>query len=287
MIELTDLFRRLGRAWVWVAAQFVLTLVLLLVGLAWTRIPDKHVWQVALTLIVPVLLAISFLELEAGTMRALADDDGRRVKLVWGAMTLLVWVALFWACWAVLDWCDDRIPVWAGYLNSRASAGSRATVFTFEHVQKWLTQAEWLLRWIVVPGKIIPYATASAQWGWRLPFRKIIRLLLSWRWWPAVILAALVGVVLPGHFFAGAPHGTVSHQVWAVILKLAGSYVLAVGCWVVLLAWCAVQFGRRAGGADDGGDYAEVPVPVLSGPRREDSVRLSLPESDDVGGGKA
>jgi hypothetical protein len=96
-----------------------------------------------------------------------------------------------------------------------------------------------------------------------------------------------VGVVLPEHFFAGAPHGTVSHQVWAVILKLAGSYVLAVGCWVVLLAWCAVQFGRRAGGRDDGGDYAEVPVPVLSGPFREDSVRLPLPESGDDAGGKA
>lgn len=142
MIEFSDLFRRLGRARIWVAGQFVLTLVLLLVGLAWTRIPDKHLWQVLLTLIVPILLAISFLELEAGTMRALADDDGRRVKLVWGAMALLVWVALFWACWAALDWCDDRIPAWASYLNSRASAGGRATVFTFVHIQKWLTQAE-------------------------------------------------------------------------------------------------------------------------------------------------
>ena len=66
MIELTDLFRRLGRAWVWVAAQFVLTLVLLLVGLAWTRLPDKHVWQVALTLIVPLLLAISLLNWKRG-----------------------------------------------------------------------------------------------------------------------------------------------------------------------------------------------------------------------------
>jgi hypothetical protein len=287
VIEFRDLFRRLGLAWRWVAMQFGLTLVIAVLGLAWTRLPDKHVWQVVLTLIVPMLLAISFLELEAGTMRALADDDGKRVKLVWGAVTLLVWVALFWACWAALDWCDDRVPEWAGYLNSRASAGGRATVFTFEHIQRWLTQVEWLLRWIVIPGKIIPYAMASSQWAWRLPFRKIIRLLLSWRWWPAVILAALAGVVLPGHFFAGAPHGTVSHQVWVVILKLAASYLMAVGCWVVLLAWAAVLFSRDAGGRDDGGDYAEVPAPVFSGPLREDSVRLPLPESGDDVGGKA
>ena len=110
-------------------------------------------------------------------MRSLADDDGKRVKLVWGAMALLVWAALLLALWALLDWCDDRIPLWAGYLNSRASAGGRATLFTYAHLQLWFTDIEWLLRWIVIPAKLIPHAIASAQWGWRLPLRRIIRLL--------------------------------------------------------------------------------------------------------------
>jgi hypothetical protein len=283
-----DLVRRLRGNWRWVAAQFVLTLILILLGLAWTRLPDKHWWQVALTLLVPLLLAVCVLELEAGTMRALADDDGRRVKLVFGAMTLLVWVALFWACWAALDWCDDQIPSWASYLNSKASAGERATVLTYVHIQKWLTIAEWVLRWIIVPGKIIPYAIASAQWSWRVPFRRIIRLLLNWRWWPAVVLAALAGVALPGHFFAGLPQGTVTHQIWAVVFKLVASYVIAVGFWIVLLAWAAVLMSREAGGAEQGGDDdSMVPVPVGSGPLREDSVRLPLPESGGDSGGIA
>jgi hypothetical protein len=261
-----ELFRRLRGSKNWVVLQFCLTLLLFLAGLAWTRLPDKHWWQVVLTLLVPLLLAISALELEAGTMRSLSGDDGRRVKLVFGAMALLVWVALYWACWAALDWCDDRIPTWAGYLNSQASAGERATVFTYDHLQKWFTVAEWILRWIIVPGKIIPYAIASAQWGWRIPFRKIIRLLLNWRWWPAVVLAALVAVVLPGHFFAGLPHGTVTHQIWAVALKLVGSYVLAVGCWLLLLAWAAVLLDHGTDGAEQGGDDSLVPVPESSEP---------------------
>jgi hypothetical protein len=282
-----DLGRRIRLSAGWVGAQFVLTLLLIVIALAWTRLPDKHVWQVLLTLLVPLLLAISALELEAGTMRALADDDGRRVKLVFGAMTLLVWVTLFWACWAVLDWCDDQIPVWAAYLNSRASAGTRATVFTFEHIQRWLTFAEWLMRWIIVPGKIIPYAMASAQWGWRVPFRKIIRLLLRWRWWLGVVLAALVGVVLPGHFFAGLPNGTVTHQIWAVALKLVGSYVLVIGCWVLLLAWAAVLLGRSGPGKNPPDDDSLVAVPVGSGPMGEDAVRLPLPEDGEDAGGDA
>jgi hypothetical protein len=261
--------------------------LLALAVLAWTRLPDKHVWQVALTLVVPLLLAICVLELEAGTMRALADDDGKRVKLVYGAVALLAWVALFWACWAVLDWCDDRISLWAGYLNSKASAGERARVLTYEHLVKWMTVAEWLLRWIIVPGKMIPYAMASAQWGWRIPFRRVIRLLLDWRWWPAVVLAACASVLLPARFFAGVPNGSVSHQIWAVGLKLAASYVLVVGCWLASLAWAAVLLSRRAGGAEQGGDDSLVPVPVGSVPLREDSARLPLPESSDDAGGNA
>ncbi len=287
MSYLKNLVLRLRASLGWVAAQYVLSVVLALLVLAWTRLPDKHVWQVALTLLVPLLLAISALELEAGTMRALANDDGKRVKLVFGAMALLVWVALFWACWAVLDWCDDRIVQWAGYLNSRASAGERATVFTYEHLQKWMTLTEWVLRWIIVPGKIIPYAMASAQWGWRLPFRKIIRLLLNWWWWPAVVVTALVCVLLPEHFFSGLPHGTVSHQIWAVAVKLAASYVLVVGLWVLLLAWAAVLLSRGAGETTRGGDDSLVPVPMGPGPLSEDAARLPLPESGDNSIGEA
>jgi len=258
-----SLFERLQLARGWVVAQFGGMLLLILAGLAWTRLPDKHVWQVALSLLIPVLLAISTLELQAATMRKLADDDGRRVKLVWGAMTLLVWIALGCAVWAALDWCDDQVPQWAGYLNSRAPADWRATVLTYEHIARWLAALEWVLRWVVVPAKIIPYATASAQWGWRLPWMRVLRILWNWQWWLAVLAASLAGVWLPGTFFTGTPSGTVQAQVWHVGLKLAGAYLLAVGCWVLLLGWVTTLFGRQRPPAEE----ALVAVPVLASPK--------------------
>ena len=106
-------------------------MLLILIGIAWTRLPEKHVWQVALSLLLPLLLAISALELQAGTMRSFADDDGKRVKLVWGALSLLVWIVIVWLCWAMLDWCDDQIPQWAGYLNSQSPAHWRAKFLTY------------------------------------------------------------------------------------------------------------------------------------------------------------
>jgi len=281
-----ETFRRIGKAWAWVAAQFWVTLLLVIAVLAWTRLPDQHSWQILLSLLVPLLLIIAMLLLQACTMRTLTDDEGKRVKLIPGAATLVVWVAVVWACWIILDWCDDRIPQWAGYLNSQASTHTRARLLTYEHLQHWFVLAEWILRWIIVPAIMIPYAMASVQWGWRIPLRRVLRLLWNWRWWPAVVLAALIGVALPVRFFASEPQGTVAHQVWIVVLKLVGTYLLAVICWVLLLAWAAVLLVRTQRGANPSSD-SFVPAPVHSGPLGENSTKLPLPESGDDSSGNA
>src|ERR1017187_8525532 len=276
MTDLRDLLHRLLRAWMWILGQFIGTAIFLIIGLAWTRLPDSHVWQVALTLIIPLLLAISVLELEAATMRSLADNDGRRVKLVLGALTFLIWIALGCVAWLVLNWCDEQLPQWSGYLNSRTSAHWRAKVLTYQHIQHGLTIVEWILRWIVVPGKLIPMAMASAQWGLRIPLGRIIRLLFSGRWWLGVVVITLAAEALPTKLFTSLPRGTVSAQVWHVSLKLAAAYVLIVGGWVLLLAWLAVLFSRfspdesqhRSGPTDspDDKNLVGVGVRVPTGP---------------------
>jgi len=284
---LNDLFRRLRMSLPWVAAQFWATLLLVLAGVAWTRLPDQYAWQVGLTLLLPLVLLALALLLEAGTMRKLLNMEQGRAPLAMGALTLVAWTAIVWLAWWLLDWCDDQIPVWTGYLNSRASAHLRATLFSYEHIQSWLTILVWIFRWIVVPGKVIPYAMASAQWGWRLPLRKLIRFLLNWRWWLAVVVAVLLAVEWPSHFFTAEPQGTVAHQVWSIALKLAGAFLLAVASWVLLLAWAAMLLGRSRPSKGKPGDDSLVPAPVGVAPLGEDSVKLPLPEGGDDTGGKA
>lgn len=285
--EMNDLIRRLRSGGGWVAAQYWAGLLLLLAGVAWTRLPDKHAWQVGLTLIVPLVLLALALLLQAGTMRDLLGEKHGRVPLASATLLLLVWFAITCCAWWVLDWCNDQIPAWSGYLNSRASAHARATILTDEHIQRGLTFLVWILRWIAVPAKVIPHAMASANWGWRLPWPRVWRMLLKWQWWLAVGAAALLAVEWPSRFFIGEPRGTVAHQVWAVILKLTGGYLLAATAWVLLLAWAAVLLARGVHGSQNPDEDALAGVPVHSGPLGQDSVRLPLPEGGDSAGGNA
>lgn len=239
-----DLCQRLHSSIGWIAAQFWATPLLVGAGILWTRLPEKHVWQVGLTLIIPLLLLGAFLVLEAGTMRRLLGSGPERVRLLYGALTLLLWIAVAWAAWAVLDWCDDQTYLWSGYLNSKTFAHLRAKAFNYQHIQLSIATLIWVIRWIVVPGKLIPYAIASVEWGWRLPWLRLNRMLLNWRWWLAVAIAAIVCVALPSHFFAAEPSGSVSHQVWAVSIKLVGAWLFATCGWVLALACAAVLLAR-------------------------------------------
>lgn len=242
MTLFATLFRRLGHSWRWLAAQFLLTPMLLLLGLAWTRIPEKNFLQVALTLLLPLLLAISFLELEAGTLRAFATSNGRRVKLVWGAVGLLAVGLLLWIAWGLCDDVTNHATDWASYLNSQSPAHTR--IFTFERYLHAFTVAGWILYWIVTPALLLPVALGVAEAAHRIAWRRVFHLLIDWKWWTGVTLAALLGVLLPSHFFNALPHGTVQAQEWHLSLKLGGAFLLKLASWILILAWLGVLFDR-------------------------------------------
>ena len=259
-----DGIARLKRAWPWMVAQFVGLALLISLGLLWTRIPEKYSWQVALTFVLPAAMLYGFLVLQAGTLRAWlrpevadtteeatdSDDEEarepRRVWLGWGALTLVLWIALGWAAWIGLDRADAQTYQWAAYLNSKLSPHARATWGSFDHMNRDLESALWALRWIVVPGLLIPLACCTAAWGLlRTPWRRGLRVLARWKWWPVVAIWALLGEAWPQTWFNGEPHGTVHAQVWRVLLKLAGAYLLAVLGWNKALGWSAMLVDPR------------------------------------------
>jgi len=288
-----DWLKRVRRAWLWIVLQFAGVALLIALALLWTRIPEKHVWQVLLTLLIPLIVAAAFVVLQAGTFRGFlhpARPQGtRRIALGWGAATLPIWIAIGWVLWSLLDRFDDHTFQWAVDLSSKASAHARVHWASYEHLNRDLTWAGWTLRWVIVPGLLMPLAS-SAAWGLRrLPWRRVLRLLIDWRWWPGVLFSALVGEAWPQTWFDADPHGTVHQQVTRVILKVAAAYLLGIWCWVRLLGWTAMLLDDppSAAGADDGGE--PVPEPALVAPLggKHTSVRLPLPDTDEGIGGNA
>lgn len=295
-----DWGRRLLRARLWLAVQLIAIALLILAGLGWTRIPEKHAWQVALSILIPLLLAACFLLLQAATLRAIlrARPDGGqsagllRVSLAWGAATLIVWVAIASLLWMLIDRPDDQLTSWASYLNSRFGAGARSRIATFAHLFAALTWARRILEWVVIPGLLLPLA-ASARWGLRrLPWRRVFHVWMSWRWWLGIVVASLLGVFWPQSFFDALPHGTVSAQVWRVVLKLAAAYLLAIASWIGALAWVAAllnsDLAPTKDAGDDSGDLTCVGVRVKPPDGgKHGAVRLPLPETSDNSDGDA
>jgi hypothetical protein len=290
---IADWLVRVKRAWIWIVLQFVGVALLIALGLLWTRIPDRHFWQVGLTLLVPMLVAAGFVGLQAGTFRGFLhptpSGGTRRVALAWGAGTLVIWIAIGWVLWSLLDRFDDSIWSWAEYFSSKAGPYAREHWASFEHLSRDLHWAGWMLRWVIVPGLLMPLA-CSAAWGLRrLPWRRVLRLYIDWRWFPAVLACALIGEAWPSTWFEAEPHGSVHEQVTRVVWKLVAAYLLAMVCWVRLLGWAAMLLddAPRASDSHDGGE--PVPQPAIVSPPGEKhaAVPLPLPDTGEGAGGNA
>jgi len=237
-----DFFRRLISAWPWLLAQLFGTLALLLLGLAWTRLSEKNFLLVAATLLLPILLAAAFLLLEAGTLRAFAQDPQSRIRLVWGSLWLLLAALLFWIGWGLCDSFATHTGAWASYLNSQSLAHTR--LFTYERFARALAVCEWILHWILVPALVLPLALSLAQWGHRIPWRRVMRLLIDWKWWLGVALTSLLAELIPSYFFTAPPYGSISAQKWHVGLKLAGAFLLKLIGLILALGWLSTLFHR-------------------------------------------
>jgi hypothetical protein len=291
-VFLADWLRRVRHAWLWIVLQFAGVALLIVLGLLWTRIPEKHVWQVLLTLLVPLLLAAGFVWLQAGTFRGFLHSERPggtpRIAIGWGAATLGIWIAIGWALWALLDKFDDNILDLATYLNSKAGGHARAHWASYEYLSRDLHWAAWTLRWVIVPGLLMPLA-ASTAWGLRrLPWRRVLRLFIDWRWWPGVLGCALVGEAWPQTWFGDEPHGTVREQVARVIWKVVFAYLLAMLCWVKLLGWTATLLDDPPPGSrDDGGEMVPEPAIVSPPGQTSESVRLPLPDAGEGLGGNS
>lgn len=200
----------------WIAAQFGWIVLWVLAE----HLPGNLAWLAGL---LPAVLLICVPVLLALTVRSLMNGETKRLWLVWGTLALLACIVLALGGWFSLDLCfSGRFP----------------------H-RIWLNLLGWALGWLVLPAIFIPLTAASAQWGWRLPWRRVLHVAMEWRWWLGVLSAAIVGVAMPELILNITPAGEQLESGWNLWMKLSAVSLLEMGSWVALLGWVAVMFGRQ------------------------------------------
>jgi hypothetical protein len=223
-----ELAARLSISRAWVAAQFGWVLVWI-----WVNVASLYVQRIqrlpewlsnGLRGSYVALVAITALVVQAGMLRSLTKNHTKHVRPIWGALALLLWGMLYLVAAEMQDYVRGEI-------------------------------LKWLVAWVVTPVIFFPVAAASNSWGWRLPWRSILRVVCAWRWWLCVLLLATVGRVAEIYFdsICGNPY------LWdvdlAAGLNMGTVDLLETGLWVLLLGWLAMLFDmgqfNPAANADD------------------------------------
>jgi hypothetical protein len=259
------------RNWQLWLVQFVANPILFLVFAGWLLLPVSNNWYVFLNGLVAVLVVASVIALHGGTLNLLYDKSrGESVSITISSLRALRHAAAILVCaivllylWKLVDAAGEYNEVVAAYFRSTLPVFLRRNISLafLEGAFEWIS---FILRWIVVPGLILPDVLQAAHLGFRgfgkegfSIWRKTV---WSLPYWIVMALAALLGVLATQKIMAMTPdlrHSTIHTETASLIFRMFISYVLALLAWMMT---CSVvgHFGGRLGGAH--GDVAGNPA---------------------------
>lgn len=252
--EAFSLVLRSPRIW---GLQLPGNVLILLLFTAWLRLSEAHWWDLLLNLIVIVLVAVAALALHGGTLNyyqsAHADRSAMLTpefkKALKHVLALAVWAAIFFFLWLQVDGLSDYQYALPGFLRSELPGWLRkhTTDSGFTDAYQF---AVTLLRWVVLPGLLLPPALLAAGQGFRglVRMREWGGMLRSVSYWTVLVLAALLGVAVTAALMGMkmAPRtATLRREEISLFFRLLASYLCGMFAWL----WMCSMLGRlRRGG---------------------------------------
>ncbi len=209
-------------------------LMLALLGMLWLQIPDSHLWQLLIAIVIAALLIAAFLYVQVETCRRLCASEAHRSILL--ALLLTAgWLFLWWLLLLPIASGESHAPLHAGYWNSKLPAGMRA-FFTYGRIYKWQISAFAALRWWILPGLLLPPIVEMVASGLRrVPLANACSLWLRPYYWLITALAAWVSVqVTDGLVGWRFGHGAALESA-SVILRLGIVFAVDLLFWVFVL----------------------------------------------------
>lgn len=237
--------------------QFLLNPVLAALFLIWLQIPEARVWQLILSVLFAAAIALGILVLHGGTLNFSFERRTIRSAFMLAlrhVIALTIWAAIFYFLWRQIDHLEHGQDQFATYLRSEFPAWLRRAV-SLPALQGFCALALFILRWILLPGLLLPFALQCAARGFRAftppPLKSWGGALKNFSYWIVMICAAIFGVYLPSKLMEwrlNPNSATLRSEIASLIVRLLVAYLLALISWMVLCS----MLGRAA--------QSEVPV---------------------------
>jgi hypothetical protein len=222
--------------------QFVGNPLLFLLFAGWLLIPVANALYIILNALVAILLIAGIATLHGGTLNYFSDKDtslhaslkNMFLRALRNVIPILVCAATIYLLWMLVDKFDDLQETVPTYFRSTLSASTRKHI-SLPALENTFAVIAFALRWILVPGLILPFAAASSNNGFRGlavgGFRRMRNAIGSFSYWLVLALAAVVGVYATETILDATPNfatSTYHHEMFSLVIRLVISYALAL-----------------------------------------------------------
>lgn len=245
---------RQGRLWL---LQFFGNALLFLIFVWFLHVGEAHWYQVGFDFLLAALVVVGALWLHAGTLNYFVEmtEENRGLRLPFATAlrhlpAVLVWAAIFVLLRWLIAGLDDYHYKLPGYLGSVMPAWMRRP-FGQEGLYDTYDLFVSFLRWIVLPGLLLPLGLLCADRGFRgfMVFGTWLRMIRNLSWWIVLIIASLVGVYCTGKLMEWTldpKTATLAREQWWLGFRLLIAYLLAILSWL----WVCAMVSRARLNAD-------------------------------------
>jgi len=232
--------------------QFFANPLLAALFAVWLLIPVANKWYVVLNVFVALVIVILAMVLHGGTLNYFQDrdrDEAAPLKSSFGralrhVLAIAVCIGVFYLLWRLMDRVDAYSDSLPAYLRSTMPVFLRRhiTLAFLQSTYRWIA---FVVRWLVIPGLILPFAMATADVGfrgfWRAGFAGWSRAVWCLAYWFLLAAAVAAGVLAAPAIFGWTPNfatSTFRYETVSLVIRAICAYELALWAW--LLACYAV-----------------------------------------------
>lgn len=217
--------------------------LLMLAAMSGLLLPDSHIWQVLLSLLLAVGLLCGVLLWNASAMRHLRSATPS-IPLWQGALLLGFFVMLAAVACFAAGLPLATVELRAGYWNSQMPAALRHAL-PYQRLIALQQFASIATRSVLVPAILLPFAMESAAFGLgKAALHRGLRCVASLQHWVVAILAlGTIRTIVPT-IAAWHPAHSVSGETVSALLRLGLAGVLTITCGVLLLCVDAELLSR-------------------------------------------